>query len=80
MRAIDLLSQMCSPVAAGFLMSYGSMLAAIAVLALYSLCAWVPECLLLQAAHRRSAALRCGSQGGGGSRKGSACESLQCMR
>lgn len=58
MRAIDLLSQMLAPVAAGFIMSYGSMLAAITVLSVYSLCAWVPECWFLRAAHSKSLALR----------------------
>lgn len=58
LRAIDLLSQMLGPVAAGLLMSYGSMLTAIVVLSVYSLCAWLPEACLLRAAHRHSHRLR----------------------
>lgn len=49
---------MLGPVASGLLMSYSSMLSAIVVLALYSLGAWVPEALLLQAARRHSYRLR----------------------
>lgn len=40
------------------MMRYSSMLTAIVVLAVYSLAAWVPEALLLQAAHRHSPRLR----------------------
>lgn len=58
LRAIDLLSQMLGPVAAGLLMSYSSMLTAIVVLSVYSLCAWLPEAWLLRAAHRHSHRLR----------------------
>eukprot|EP00775_Hariotina_reticulata_P006954 gene6954-7170_t len=57
MRAIDLICQMLAPVAAGFLMTSVSMLVAILVLVVYCLAVWVPECLLLRAAHRRSPAL-----------------------
>lgn len=58
MRAIDLTSQILGPAVSGLLMSYRSMLSAIFVLAAYSLAAWVPEGLLLQAAHRHSHRLR----------------------
>lgn len=58
LRAIDLLSQMLGPVVSGLLMSYSSVMTAILVLAVYSLGAWGPEGLLLQAAHRHSHRLR----------------------
>jgi hypothetical protein len=58
LRAIDLLSQMLGPVVSGLLMSYSSLFTAVVVLALYSLGAWLPEALLLQAAHRHSPRLR----------------------
>lgn len=58
LRAIDLLSQMLGPVVSGLLMSYSSLFTAVVVLTLYSLGAWLPEALLLQAAHRHSPRLR----------------------
>lgn len=58
LRAIDLLSQMLGPVVSGLLMTYSSLFTAVVVLALYSLGAWLPEALLLQAALRHSPRLR----------------------
>ncbi|KAI8465599.1 MAG: hypothetical protein J3K34DRAFT_84448 [Monoraphidium minutum] len=58
MRAIDMLCLMLSPMAAGFLMTYAGMLPAVLVIAGYAMAVWLPECLLLRAAHRLAPQLR----------------------
>ena len=47
-----------APIAAGFLMTYGSTSTAIVAIAAWNLAAWVPECYLLICAQRSSVALR----------------------
>lgn len=58
MRAIDLSCLLLSPIAAGFLMTYGGMQTAILVIALWNLFAWLPECYLLYIAQQASSLLR----------------------
>lgn len=58
MRGVDLSCLLLSPIAAGFLMTYGGMQTAILVIALWNLAAWIPECYLLYVAQQASAALR----------------------
>lgn len=58
MRAIDMLCLMLAPMAAGLLMTYAGMVPAVAVISLYSLAVWVPECMLLKVVHHLSPQLR----------------------
>ena len=61
MRRIDLVCLIASPIAAGFVMAYAGLAAAIVFIIGWNLSAWLPEVQLLRHAIDLAPVLRCGS-------------------
>ena len=59
MRRIDLVCLIASPIAAGFVMTYGGLKAAVLAVIAWNLVAWAPEVILLKRAQDLCPSLRC---------------------